>query len=281
MVETVQFYSGLDLGKQSDFTAFVIVQRKRLTVPPLGHPAMGNQTEHKMFEGTVRQAIRDKVKNLTKPRELWKYKIRHIERFDLGTPYPVIGEKMARAFLLPPMRGTSLSVDKTGVGDAVCDYLCRDLRQPIECPYCAPGSRLIKVIPSSDGSCGWCHGTKLRKPSAHIRPIMITGGTGASEDGAGFKVSKKELVSVMQVLLQSKRLVLPNVLKYWRGNQQHEDKTFGKVLVDELNNFKVKITQAGNESFEAWREREHDDVVLSLAMALWVAEGGSKQLWIR
>ena len=45
-----------------------------------------------------------------------------------------------------------------------------------------------------------------------------------------------------------------------------------EILVAELKAFSVKITQAGNETFESWRERDHDDMVLAVAMALWLAE---------
>jgi hypothetical protein len=38
----------------------------------------------------------------------------------------------------------------------------------------------------------------------------------------------------------------------------------------ELQNFRVKITAAANETFEAWRERDDDDLVL--ALAAWNAE---------
>ena len=41
------------------------------------------------------------------------------------------------------------------------------------------------------------------------------------------------------------------------------------TLTSELLNFKVKITTVGNETFESWRERDHDDLVLALACALW------------
>jgi hypothetical protein len=30
------------------------------------------------------------------------------------------------------------------------------------------------------------------------------------------------------------------------------------------------VTAAANETFEAWRERDHDDLVLALALALYV-----------
>ena len=35
---------------------------------------------------------------------------------------------------------------------------------------------------------------------------------------------------------------------------------------------RVKITSHDNETYEAWRERDHDDLVLSMGMAAWVAE---------
>jgi hypothetical protein len=42
------------------------------------------------------------------------------------------------------------------------------------------------------------------------------------------------------------------------------------ALAEELAAFRVKITLAGNETFEAWRERDHDDLVLAVAMALYL-----------
>jgi hypothetical protein len=44
------------------------------------------------------------------------------------------------------------------------------------------------------------------------------------------------------------------------------------ISVKELQTFSVKITPAGNETFEAWRERDHDDMVLALGFACWVGE---------
>ncbi len=33
------------------------------------------------------------------------------------------------------------------------------------------------------------------------------------------------------------------------------------LLVQELLNFQVKITAAGNDTYRAWREGQHDDLV--------------------
>ena len=43
------------------------------------------------------------------------------------------------------------------------------------------------------------------------------------------------------------------------------------ALVAELNDFRVKITAAANETFAAADERRHDDLVLSVALACWYA----------
>jgi len=42
------------------------------------------------------------------------------------------------------------------------------------------------------------------------------------------------------------------------------------VLTEELSLFRAKVTLAANETFEAWRERAHDDLVLALALALYI-----------
>jgi hypothetical protein len=107
------------------------------------------------------------------------------------------------------------------------------------------------------------------RPRATIRPITITAGHEVVPDGAGWHVPKKELVSALQVLLQSRRLQVARLLP------------MASVLVKELEAFRVKITASANETFEAWRERDHDDMVLAVALAAWVGEHALQQLWVR
>ena len=46
-----------------------------------------------------------------------------------------------------------------------------------------------------------------------------------------------------------------------------------ETLVKELLNFRVKINIAtAHDSYEAWREGDHDDLVLSVALACWAGE---------
>lgn len=50
-----------------------------------------------------------------------------------------------------------------------------------------------------------------------------------------------------------------------------------KILVEELLAFKVKIDpKTAHDSYEAWREGVHDDLVLAVALASWYAEKHKK-----
>ena len=51
------------------------------------------------------------------------------------------------------------------------------------------------------------------------------------------------------------------------------------VLMKELQTFRVKIRTSANETFESWRERDHDDMVLAVALAVWMGEHGLKKFW--
>ena len=71
-------------------------------------------------------------------------------------------------------------------------------------------------------------------------------------------MSKIELVSVLQVLLQSRRLRIA-------GGLEH-----AATLEEELRTFRVKT--AANETFESWHERDHDEILMALGVAVWHAE---------
>ena len=44
------------------------------------------------------------------------------------------------------------------------------------------------------------------------------------------------------------------------------------VLLRELQTFTVRISAAGREPYAAWREGQHDDLVLAAGLAAWWAE---------
>ncbi len=92
------------------------------------------------------------------------------------------------------------------------------------------------------------------------RSITITGGDSVTHEGNGYRVPKRGLVATMQVLLQTERVKVA------------EELPEASLLVQELLNFQVKITTAGNDTYGVWREGQHDDLVLATAVALWFGE---------
>jgi hypothetical protein len=94
-----------------------------------------------------------------------------------------------------------------------------------------------------------------------LKAVTITSGRGATRQANGdWHVAKLELAGVLQRLLAYRRLRIAPALAE------------AGTLVKELASFTVKVTAAGNEQAEAWREGDHDDLVLSLALAAWIGQ---------
>lgn len=90
-------------------------------------------------------------------------------------------------------------------------------------------------------------------------PITIGAGLHARHDELGYwTVPKRVLVTALQVAMQTGRIRFPRALP------------LGETLVREMRTFKLKVSvETGHQSFEAWRQGDHDDLVLMSAMAAW------------
>src|SRR5215210_1287248 len=165
-----------------------------------------------------------------------EYHVRHLERPTLGTSYIHIVGRIISLLKSLPDEDLVLAVDTTGVGRPVADMLRERLNEWLE------------ENPRIELNAVW---------------ITITGGdsvTRASEAG-GLRVPKRDLASAPLVLMQNQQLKIAESL------------ALAPVLKRELLNFKVKINIAtGHDSYEAWREGDHDDLVLAVAIACWVGE---------
>jgi hypothetical protein len=170
---------------------------------------------------------------LTRPRldgaeAMPPYAVPHLQRFPLGTPYPRIVAQVVELLRTPQLRGSVVVADQTGVGRAVVDMLTDALEGRVDGHFC---------------------------------PVTITAGRQESLNEAGrFRVPKKELVGVLQVLLQTRRLRVARALPE------------AAILVRELETFQVKLTEAANEVYGAWRTGQHDDLVLAVGLAGWAGE---------
>jgi hypothetical protein len=74
-------------------------------------------------------------------------------------------------------------------------------------------------------------------------------------------VPKRDLIAGLQIAAQN------DCIKVAKGPK------YGPVLAQELQRFKVKINPLmAHDSYVAWREGDHDDLILCMAVAIWTAE---------
>ncbi len=98
---------------------------------------------------------------------------------------------------------------------------------------------------------------------AQLEAVQITGGDSVTRDGGVTRVPKRDLVSAAQVALQNERLKIAAELPE------------SATLTRELETFQVKISlDTAHDSYGAWREGAHDDLVLAVCLALWIAHDG-------
>ena len=123
-----------------------------------------------------------------------------------------------------------------------------------------PSHERLKIVVDRTG-CGRPVVDLMRKEKLSVIPVTFTaGGSVTGSVFGGYNVPKRELVSNLAIIFQAHRLKISRALPE------------AAQLVEELQKFKIKITLAGNDTYEAWRESDHDDLVLAAAMAAWYGE---------
>ena len=91
-------------------------------------------------------------------------------------------------------------------------------------------------------------------------PITITGASRATGTLRAARVPRHELINGLLVSLQRGRLKIA------------ADLPLAAELLDELASLRLSFTASGHAQIEPMRANSHDDLVISLAMALWWAE---------
>lgn len=228
MTEKPVMLIGVDLGQQRDYTAISVAERAEVPTGREVREERYNTTDDRYFHVLV-------------PEVAAEYRVRHLERPPLGTPYTQVAERVVE--LVKKIGGEpTLVVDATGVGRPVTDMLWKALQ------------------------------TELRGTATKVTPcnVTITGGDSvtrspgqgpSAREAGGWRVPKRDLVSAALVLMQNGRLKIAESLE------------LREALVRELLAFRVKINIAtAHDSYEAWREGDHDDLVLSVALACWAGE---------
>lgn len=146
----MRYTIGLDLGMGADPTALAVLERRRLESD-------------------------DKPEQRQPP-----YALRHLHRFPPGTGFPVIADSVLTLLQTPPMPGSWIITDYTGVGRAVMRLILDSLRGRVDHTWTA---------------------------------VLLNAGQGESVIANGeMLVAKTELVGTLQVLLQTRRLQIASDL---------------------------------------------------------------------
>ncbi len=164
------------------------------------------------------------------PQTVSTYKVGQLAR-TIQTSYEEVADKTANLVRRPELASPTLVVDETGVGVAVTDM--------------------------------------LRSRGLTFTAVSITAGNKARQDPdtGTWYVPKRDLVSTVDILLQSRRLTVVESLAE------------AETLTRELQGFQYKLTAVGHDTYGApdWREGSHDDLVLAVALACWFSEYESSQ----
>jgi hypothetical protein len=234
------YYLGLDLGQARDYSALAIIEEQLYVGEAWANEVLYQQDcERGLSAGWVSPAALTPYgaglalrlfERYGRPAEV-PLAVRHLERFELGTKYTDVVDRVAALVRSDPLRHMPaiLLVDKTGVGASVLD--------------------------------------SFTHAGIGATAITLHGGSAVSRDPqrAGYRVPKRDLITVTQVLLQNGRLRVASGLPE------------AETLKKELLNFRVKIDpKTAHDSYEHWRESEHDDLVLAVSMAAWF-----RQYWNR
>ena len=216
---------GVDLGQKADPSAIVLLEVEERPVP--GElERIGAAHLDKEIQDAIVAAGQWKAHILKMEKH---YTARHINRMPLGTPYTAVAkaiedidEKIRRR-----ENGETCTyvVDATGLGAPVIDLL----RENIE--------------------------------SARIKAAYLTGGIEARIERGGMTlyIPKAQMVSMLQVLLQTGRIHLPKTAE-------------AEALKEELLNYEIRISDAGRDSYGAFKTGSHDDLVSALGIATFYSE---------
>lgn len=166
-----------------------------------------------------------------------RYEIPFMERPPLGTPYTAIVERVS-AFMRSLNRWEK---KKQPDGDRIPVLI----KPALVVDKTGVGAPVVDL---------------LRAAKLSPVPVYIHGGDAVSQDYPDWRVPKRNLISNLQIVFQNRELTIAKSLP------------LTEVLATELKNFRAKINIAtAHDSYEAWREGQHDDLLLAAALAFWWA----------
>jgi hypothetical protein len=163
--------------------------------------------------------------------------LRHLERYTLRTPYTDVADGVAAL-----MRSPVLQKDEY-------DRARNRVSKP-----------RVELLVDSTGV-GRAVTDLLKSRGLRFKSITITGGQNAHGSAREWRVPKRDLVAALEVPFHTGELRVAGGLELW------------PTLREELLNFRRKVNlKTAHDSYEHWRESDHDDLVLACALACWGAQ---------
>lgn len=224
-----EFYCGLDLGQLHDYTALAVVSYDKEYIQ-----ARSKRAEIQgRYEHLARVRGRESVEQLSPA--IRSERVKELE----ANPLP------ERSYVVRHLERFELGTSYPKIVEGVREILAREaLRDNYRLAVDATGVGVAVT-------------DMLREAGLRFKSVTITGGEKEHREGNNYRVPKRDLITRAQVLLQNRRLkVVPTLAE-------------AATLIQELTNFRYKISPSGHDSYEAWREGDHDDLVLALALAVW------------
>jgi len=164
--------------------------------------------------------------------------LRHLQRYPLKTPYTDIADSVAAL------------VKDEKLTTTVTDYMLSEVKLP------------PRLVIDRTGV-GAAVADTLSERGLRFDSVVIHGGDRVSREGGIWRVPKRDLVDALVVSLQGGHLRAAKGLELW------------PTLRAEALNFKRKIDlRTAHDSYEHWRESDHDDLVLAVCLACWGAVRG-------
>ena len=220
MTKTTEYVIGLDLGQLSDRTALSVIEDVTTAAPAFVGQLTPDTDVYKRPEAAM-------------------YACRHLQVWNPGTQHTDVLRDVVALLQTPPMR----SEPNKRFGATVEVHVAIDVT--VSGPFTA---RMFTDA--------------LQEASDNVSITtfeIVSGLTQTGNPYGSVRVPKRDLASLLRVLLESKRLVIAQGIQH------------GATLRSEISNFKAeKITP--DDSVLDWRTREHDDLVLATALALWMFE---------
>jgi hypothetical protein len=240
-----EYVISIDLGQVNDPTAIAVLERRE---QPTGRQTLVTNVA----------AFSDGFAHLPRysnaPQVAGFYNIIHLERLPLGTAYTEIPDRLHTIEGRLWQLWVTAMFEETGVGRATRN----DAPVDVVIDQTGVGRPVVDL---------------LREAGVDPVAVTITSGDQVTRVAEReYRIPKRDLVGAVQSAMQARRLQAAASLPDW------------PVLKGELANFKARIGLTGHDSYGAgddWREGNHDDLVLALALATWHGENRAQpRIWL-